>query len=106
MTVQGLEQIAFEGGRIVISQGANTLRDKGLNVHELLQRHFLGDDGDVSEKDHARNLNARCVYAMSVLDGGEKAERVFSSYLTTHGKVWIITEHDRSYTTVMLPSEY
>jgi hypothetical protein len=31
---------------------------------------------------------------------------VFSSYQTPFGKVWIITEADRSYTTVLLPTEY
>jgi hypothetical protein len=96
MTVQGLEQVAFQGGEIVTTQGIKALREKGLNVHELLQRHFLGDDGDVSERDRVRNLAARA-----------NGARVFSSYITKpHGKVWIITECDRSYTTVMLPDEY
>jgi hypothetical protein len=107
MKVQGLEEIAFSGGRIVITQGANALRGQGLNVHELLQRHFLGDDGDVTANDHARNMEARLTYAIGEREGGEgEFERVFSSYQTPFGKVWIITEADRSYTTVLLPTEY
>jgi len=32
--------------------------------------------------------------------------RLFSSYNIPNGKVWIVTEHDRSSTTVLLPEEY
>jgi hypothetical protein len=110
MKVQGLEEVAFSGGRIVASRGVQALREKGLDVHYLLQRHFLGDDGCVSEADHKSNVAARkphIVYAMNERAGdSDKWDRVFSSYETQLGKVWIITEGDRSYTTVLLPSEY
>ena len=33
-------------------------------------------------------------------------ERILASYDTTKGKVYIITEHDRSYTTILFASEY
>jgi hypothetical protein len=32
--------------------------------------------------------------------------QVFSSYETTAGRVWVITEADRSVTTILLPEEY
>lgn len=101
--MQGLEEVAFSSGRIVISRGAQALREQGLDVHYLLQRHFLGDDGGVSDRDRAANIAGR-------QDGG----RVFSTYsISMKGvmeggelHIWIITEGDRSYTTVLLPSEY
>ena len=38
---------------------------------------------------------------------GDEPQRVFSDYNTSDGtKVWIITEWDRSYTTVLLPEDY
>jgi hypothetical protein len=61
-----------------------------------LRRHAAGDWGDLHPDDRA--LNQR-----SVAEGG----RVFSEYRTTKGqKFWIITEADRSVTTILLPSEY
>ena len=37
---------------------------------------------------------------------GGWADRLFSSYDTDFGKIYIITEHDRSVTTILLPEEY
>ncbi len=38
---------------------------------------------------------------------GEEPQRILSAYSTSDGtKVWIITEWDRSYTTVLLPKDY
>ncbi len=63
----------------------------------LLTRHRHGDWGDIDTEDHAIN-NA------SVTDGG----RLLSAY--THPSedttIWIITEADRTRTTVLHPSEY
>lgn len=60
-----------------------------------LDRHMCGDWGNLDEHDKKQNENA-------LMYGG----RLFSSYNTEHGKVWIITEADRSSTTCLLPSEY
>ena len=65
-------------------------------VHEALCRHAQGDWGDVGPEDWAAN-------DQSVQDGS----RMLSSYRTIGGiKFWIITEGDRSMTTVLLPEEY
>lgn len=64
-------------------------------VAELLARHQGGDWGDVGGEDG--HLNDR-----ALRNGG----RLFSAYDTDAGRVWIITEADRSATTVLLPSEY
>lgn len=63
---------------------------------KLLSRHVTGDWGDLGEEDQQEN-------ELSVKEGF----RVLSAYeLPTGGKVWIITEADRSSTTILLPSEY
>jgi hypothetical protein len=65
-------------------------------VRACLRRHLTGDCGDMCEDDVLANLRA-------FIRGGE---RVFSSYKTAIGKVWIITEADRSATTILFPHEY
>ncbi|NKA93526.1 plasmid related protein [Ralstonia solanacearum] len=68
----------------------------GVSVFKLLNRHARGDWGDLSEENHQQNNLA----AMS-------GQRVLSSYLLSTGqKVWVVTEWDRSMTTVLLPDDY
>lgn len=69
---------------------------KGLSVATLLNRHQTGDWGDLSSSDKKAN-------DLAAENGGE---RIISSYATEFGKVWVITEADRSVTTVLLPEEY
>jgi hypothetical protein len=87
----------FPLGRVVITPGAADAIDaSGDSVSTFVDRHASGDWGGVSENDRAQNDAAAA-------SGG----RVQSSYATTHGvKLWVITEHDRSVTTVLLPEEY
>ncbi|MEJ7871879.1 MAG: hypothetical protein WKF67_06440 [Rubrobacteraceae bacterium] len=85
---------AFELGRIVATPGAiETIGHEGCLA--LLRRHAGADWGDLDG--HDRRANER-----ALRDG----ERLFSSYVTASGKVWTITEADRSSTCVLLPSEY
>lgn len=59
-------------------------------------RHASGDRGIVDDDDKKEN-------ELSVREGF----RILSAYLTWKGvKIWIITEADRSATTILLPSEY
>jgi hypothetical protein len=85
----------FSLGQTVITAGAH----EKLNYYEVLSaltRHFTGDWGDVCEEDKLSNDQAV-----------EKGLRILSSYQTKDGtKFWIITEWDRSVTTILLPSEY
>lgn len=63
---------------------------------QLIARHRSGDWGDIDPADAKSNAEALRFGA-----------RILSSYrLAEGGKVWIITEADRTSTTVMLPSEY
>jgi hypothetical protein len=82
-------------GQIVITRSAlDTLPSH--EVHAALQRHARGDWGDVNEDDWQANESA-------LVDGS----RLFSAYHATDGtKFWIITEADRSATTILLPEDY
>lgn len=63
---------------------------------EALRRHMRGDWGDVDDEDKQAN-------DQSVMDG----TRLLSAYrLSTGVSFWIITEADRSSTTLLLPEEY
>ena len=67
-----------------------------MDIADLLQRHVTGDWGDVDAEDQETNERA-------VQHGGQ----IVSSYvLSTQVKVWVISEADRSVTTLLLPEEY
>ncbi len=85
----------FSLGRTVITRGALAEVSQG-DVQQGLARHLRGDWGDLCEEDKQANDDAlRC------------GARLLSAYHTTAGlKFWIITEADRSATTVLLPEEY
>ena len=87
----------FALGNVVATPGALDLLDRtATNAAELLQRHQSGDWGSVPPEDAALN-------DYSVTHAG----RLLSSYpLTESERLWIITEWDRSVTTLLLPSEY
>lgn len=87
----------FPLGRTVATPGAlGALTEAGQSPLELLQRHVAGDWGDLDEADKAEN-------ELSLKEGF----RILSAYkLKTGVKVWVITEADRSATTILLPSEY
>ena len=61
----------------------------------IIQRHATGDWGELCDEDRAANEAA-------LFDGS----RLLSAYTLQDVKVWIITEADRSATTVLLPEEY
>ncbi len=87
----------FALGRVVATPGAlEALRSAEMDAGELLRRHVTGDWGDVSPDDAREN-------ELSVREGF----RILSSYRLAGGvTIWIITEADRSATTLLLPGEY
>ncbi len=87
----------FKLGQTVATPGAmEALREAGQSAGTFLARHQSGDWGEVSSDDAAEN-------ELSV----EKGFRIISAYTLNSGvKIWVITEADRSATTVLLPSEY
>ena len=88
--------ICFPLGQIVATPGALELLDRGaINADELISRHRSGDWGSVPSEDAEEN-------ELSVVNGF----RILSSYPVGDGRIWIITEADRSSTTLLLPEEY
>lgn len=87
----------FSLGQCVVTPGALVaLIFNRVEPYQLLARHVQGDWGDLTSEDKALNDQA-------VTNGG----RVLSAYSLTNGeKIWVITESDRSATTLLLPSEY
>ena len=88
----------FPLGQIVATPGAlAALAKAGQTPLDFLTRHVCGDWGELDT--HDRNENEL---------GLKRGFRLLSSYRTSSGdtKVWVITEADRSVTTVLLPEEY
>lgn len=87
----------FPLGQVVATPGAlRVLEERGLSVDPFLARHETGDWGVLSDDDRREN-------ELSVAKGF----RILSSYPVGDGeRIWIITEADRSATTLLLPEEY
>jgi hypothetical protein len=84
----------FPLGRLVATSGATKTLDNTAIV-ALVRRHVTGDWGTLDAHDRATNERA-------VREG----TRILSEYIVNGAKIWIITEWDRSVTTVLLPEEY
>ena len=98
-------QIQVELGQVVMTCGVSALLDEHplvgqLHARKLLERHRSGDWGDLDDEDKAANDRAVGT------DDVEGTERILSAYQLYGEKVWIITEWDRSVTTILFPSEY
>jgi hypothetical protein len=88
--------VRFSPGRLVATPAALTLLGGcGKAPIEYLDRHLSGDWGDLDA--HDRRENERAI---------REGFRIFSAYDTPVGKIWIITEGNRSSTCILLPSEY
>ncbi len=87
----------FDLGLVVSTPGAlRALVASGQTPDEFLDRHVQGDWGVVCESDGQLNDEA-------LING----DRLLSAYLlASGGRLWIITEADRSSTCVLVPSEY
>ena len=91
----------FQLGQIMITPGVRDLFREvpeawpGALINSLLARHRAGDWGEVPPEDAAEN-------ELSVSEGF----RIMSAYSVSGEKVWVITEADRSVTTLLLPDEY
>ena len=89
--------VLFPLGRVVATPGAlRALEEAGQEPVDFLDRHACGNWGVVPEEDWALNDAAL-----------RHTSRLLSSYRLASGdKLWIITEADRSATTLLLPDEY
>ena len=93
----------FKLGKVVATPTSlQLLAQLGLSPSTFLCRHQGGDWGDICEED--KKLNDEAVKYEGDI---EKQQRTLSAYnLTATEKIWIITEWDRSSTTILLPEEY
>jgi hypothetical protein len=84
-------------GKIVATPGVlKLLSEAGEDPFSYLARHASGDWGELCAFDRRQNEVAL-----------RNGERVLSSYpVGEERRVWIITEADRSVTTILLPEEY
>jgi hypothetical protein len=89
--------ILFDSGFIVRTPGALlALIEAQVTESRLIERHLSGDFGELCDEDLASNRDA-------IREGG----RILSRYrVNAQQIVWVITEADRSVTTLLLPSEY
>jgi hypothetical protein len=87
----------FDLGHLVATPGALlALRRTHTPAWDLLKRHITGDWGELDAADVAEN-------ELSLREGF----RLLSAYRLADGtKTWVITEADRSVTTILLPDEY
>lgn len=90
-----MTRLPFEAGMVFATPGALSLAAQGVSLRGLLDRHLAGDWGDLDASDRRANDNAL-----------RHSGRLLSAYVTPLGRVWIITEADRSSTCLLLPEEY
>lgn len=100
--VSSADQLALAGplfdlGQIVATRGllAHLQAHPVTSVHALLGRHVRGDFGDLSADDVQANLDAI-----------KLGDRILSAYTVAGERIYVITEHDQSVSTVLLASEY
>ena len=86
----------FDPGQLLATPAAlDHLTLNGSSPLSLIRRHLRGDWGDLGADD--KKLNDEAVTDRS---------RIVSAYAIAGIKIYVITEWDRSYTTVLLASEY
>jgi len=86
----------FPLGALVATPGALDLLDRnGANATVYLSRHQHGDFGSLCPADTQANM-----FAVS------HRLRILSAYEVGKERMYVITEADRSVTTLLLPSEY
>ena len=90
----------FELGQVVVTRGVNEAISESAQfsrfVHESLKRYILCDWGNLCSEDALMNDKA--------VEFGD--DRIFARYNSDLGDLYIITEYDRSYTTILFPDEY
>jgi hypothetical protein len=91
-----MNQARFTLGKVVATRGAlELMKTESIDGLALLSRHVRGDWGDLDEQDKQEN-------ELSLKDNF----RILSAYGKGKNMLWIITEADRSVTTILTPDEY
>ena len=91
-----MKAVKFELGKVVATPGALEVIERvGDVTDDILVRHVTGDCGDMCEEDRKSNEVAM-----------KHDLRIMSAYTFGDDKLWVITEADRSSTTILRPDEY
>lgn len=87
----------FELGEIVITPGALEVIDRlgADTTGRLLARHHACDWGDLDDADKAHNDQAL-----------KRGHRLLSVYGQDGDRLYVLTEQDRTVTTILTPMEY
>ena len=88
-------QPLFSIGKLVMTRGVADIEFSLNELLNLLHRHVTGDFGEINEEDRKENL-------LSIREGF----RVMSAYTINDTKLWVISEKDRSVTTILLPAYF
>ena len=89
-------QLFSLGQMVATHQAIEFLAQDGMTPLDLIKRHVSGDYGQLCPDDAQMNEQAI-----------ENGDRILSVYHTSKGeKLYVITEWDRSATTVLMASEY
>lgn len=96
------EKMLFRTGCTVMTRGVHELVCKQKSFAEFCSnsfaRYLLGDWGDVCQEDKQSNDEA--------VKGGDRIVAAYDHPENPDWNIWIITEYDRSATTILFPSEY
>ena len=84
---------AFNLGKVYFPPGVLPLGPDAFEI--VIRRHAMCDWSEMSAEDAQANRDAI-----------HSGERILSAYEVKGERVWVITEADRSATTVLLPEEY
>ncbi len=87
-------QPKFPLGQVVITANAAQHLDT-IAVNEALRRHATGDWGEIPPEDACENEHSL-----------KQGFRLLSAYGNGERRFWVITEADRSLTTILMPSDY
>ena len=95
----------FELGRVVMTSGVKEQMEQDPSIRSFLdgclKRHSEGDWGDLCKED--KELNNIAILAEK---NNKDTDSLLSAYKINKIELWIITEYDRSITTILLPEEY
>ncbi|MDY0236631.1 MAG: hypothetical protein RBR71_11405 [Gudongella sp.] len=92
-------------GSVMMTAGIRNFLEESeenvIKVLECLERHKMCDWGDLSDDD--REVNDA---AVDLDMKGKPSDRIMSAYDVGENRIWIVTEWDRSVTTILFPEEY
>ena len=96
-----LNNMNFELGQVVQTEGISNARQEDENfsneVDKCFARYCNAAWSDMEYEDD-KTMNDE-----AIKNGND---RIFATYKTSKGKIYIITEWDRSFTTILFPEEY